>query len=360
MRGNKLQNDTTTSLQETERYFPPACRSCGLDRMAAMMKYLDSQAPSPDNTAMVIIDPPKGHRSGFISLIGRPNVGKSTLLNFILRQNVAPVSPRPQTTRQRQLGILSLAHAQLIFVDTPGFHKPHHKLGEWMNTVAQDVLVDSDVILAIFDISQPTQDDDKIVVEAIQNLEKPPVHFVALNKIDLIGEEEIKSRVEHFQNILPQAKVIPISATRGDQVQTLIDRLIDSLPLGPRYYPEEDITDATEREISADLIRAAGMNLLREELPHSIAVRIDTFKERGDHGAYIAATLFVERESQKGIVIGKNGSMLKKIGTQARKEIEEMSGRKVYLELRVKVLKGWRNDIAALRRLGYDKKGHSG
>jgi GTP-binding protein Era len=319
--------------------------------------HLDSAAPSPDNTAMVITDPPAGHRSGFIGLIGRPNVGKSTLLNVYLNQNVAPVSPRPQTTRKRQLGILTLPHAQLIFVDTPGLHKPHHKLGEWMNTIAQEVLADSDIILAIFDINEPIHEEDVIVAEAIKNLENSSVLYAALNKVDLIGEEEIKEREDLYHNLLPQAAVFPISATRGDQVQSLLDRMIDSLPLGPRYYPEEDITDSTEREIAADLIRAAALELLRDEVPHCIAIRIDQFVERGEHGAYIAATLFVERESQKGIVIGKGGSMLRDIGSLSRKEIEQMSGRKVFLDLRVKLLKGWRNDIPALRRLGYDKKG---
>ncbi len=306
---------------------------------------------------MSITDPPEGHRSGFVGLIGRPNVGKSTLLNCFLRQDIAPVSHRPQTTTQRQLGILTLPRAQLIFVDTPGLHKPHHKLGEWMNATAEGTLADSDVILSIFDISQFPQDEDVIVAKAIQSLEDIPVLFAALNKIDLIGEDQIKDRVDQFQDLLPRAEVITISATRGDNVQLLLERMIDSLPLGPRYYPEEDITDTTEREISAGLIRSAAMDLLKEEVPHSIAVRIDEFRERGNKGAYIVATLFVERESQKGIVIGKDGSMIRKIGTQARKKIEEMSGRKVFLELRVKLLKGWRNDIAALRRLGYDKKG---
>jgi GTP-binding protein Era len=306
---------------------------------------------------MTITDPPAGHHSGFIGLIGRPNVGKSTLLNYFLKQNIAPVSPRPQTTTQPQLGILTLPNAQLIFVDTPGLHKPHHKLGEWMNTAAEETLADSDVILAIFDISQPPQDEDVIVAEAISNLQDSPILFTALNKIDLIQEDQIKDRVDQFRNLLPQADVIPISATRGDQVQFLLERMIASLPVGPRYYPEEDITDATEREISAGLIRSAAMELLKEEVPHSIAIQIDEFIERGDQGAYIAATLFVERESQKGIVIGQGGSMIRKIGTKAREGIEEMSGRKVFLKIRVKVLKGWRNDIAALRRLGYDKKG---
>jgi GTP-binding protein Era len=306
---------------------------------------------------MVITDPPPSHRSGFIGLIGRPNVGKSTLINVYLKQPVAPVSPRPQTTRQRQLGILTLPHAQMIFIDTPGLHKPHHKLGEWMNSIAQDVLADCDIILSIFNISEPIQDEDVIVIEAIQTTGDPPVLYAALNKIDLIGEVEIEESVDQFQKLLPQAMILPISATRGDQVQFLLDRMIGSLPLGPRYYPEEEITDATEREIAADLIRAAALQLLRDEVPHCIAIRIDQFLERNDHGAYIAATLFVERESQKGIVIGKGGSMLREIGSLARKEIEEMSGRKVFLDLRVKLLKGWRYDIPALRRLGYDKKG---
>jgi GTP-binding protein Era len=318
---------------------------------------LDSRVHSPHNTTMVITDPPGGHRSGFIGLIGRPNVGKSTLLNSFLKQSVAPISPRPQTTTKRQLGILTLPHAQLIFIDTPGFHKPHHKLGEWMNAVVEDVLKDSDTILVIFDLSQPPQDEDKILAAAIINLDNPPPLLAALNKLDLIGEEEIEDRLDSFRELLPGAEFIPISATRGDHVQSLLERMIDSLPFGPRYYPEEDITDATEREISADLIRSAAMKLLKEEVPHSIAVYIDEFIERGDHGAYITATLFVERESQKGIVIGKGGSMIRKIGTLAREEIEHMSGRRVYLDLRVKLLKGWQNDIAALRRLGYDKRG---
>jgi GTP-binding protein Era len=318
---------------------------------------LDMPASSPENIDMVITDPPDGHRSGFIGLIGRPNVGKSALLNAYLNQNVVPVSPRPQTTRQRQLGILTLPHAQLIFIDTPGLHKPHHKLGKWMNVVAEDVLTDCDIILAIFDISQPVQDEDRLVATTINNLKNQPILFMALNKIDLIPQEEIKERMDQFQNLLPQAETHPISATRGDQIQLLLERMIDTLPLGPRYYPEEYITDSTEREIAADLIRAAALKLLRNEVPHSIAIRIDQFLERGENGAYIAATIFVERESQKGIVIGKGGSMLREIGTRAREEIEQMSGRRVFLDLRVKVLKGWRNDIVALKRLGYDKKG---
>jgi GTP-binding protein Era len=194
------------------------------------------------------------------------------------------------------------------------------------------------------------------VIDQLSDVDELPIQIVALNKIDLLSEAELSQRLEEFQHLLPQAQMIPISATLEHQVQSLLQALIDNLPLGPRFYPEADITDATEREISAGLIRSSAMGLLRAEVPHAIAVWLDEFKERGDHGAYIAATIFVERPSQKGIVIGKGGSMLRKIGTQARQEIEQMSGRKVYLELRVKVLKGWRNDIEALKRLGYHKR----
>jgi len=296
----------------------------------------------------------EGHHSGYVGLIGRPNVGKSTLLNAYLKQSIAPVSPHPQTTRTRQLGILTMPEYQVIFVDTPGLHTPHHKLGEWINTHVEEVLRDCDVLLVIFDMSQPPHEDDRRVARAMEHLEQPPQILIALNKVDLLSTEMISIRISAFESMLPNVERIPISATRGDQLQALLEKLISLLPLGPLYYPEEDITDTTEREIAANLIRVTAMQLLRDEVPHSIAVSIDQFTERGDHGAYIAATLYVERESQKGIVIGKGGSMLKEIGTRARKEIERMSERKVFLELQVKVLKGWRNDIAALRRLGYD------
>jgi GTP-binding protein Era len=321
------------------------------------IEQLDTPSSCPDNNVMAFKDIPEGHRSGFIGLIGRPNVGKSTLLNALLMQTIAPVSPRPQTTRQQQLGILTLPDAQLIFVDTPGLHKPHHKLGERMNTIAEEVLEDADVLLVMFDLSKPPQAEDRMVAEVIGQIEDPPLQFLALNKVDLLEEGEVEQRVNEFKVLLPEAQAFLISATLGYQVQALLDAIVQALPLGPRYYPEEDITDATEREIAAGLIRSTAMKLLRKEVPHAIAVRIDEFSERGDRGAYISATIFVERESQKGIVIGKGGTMVKQIGIQAREEIEEMSGRKIHLDLRVKVLKGWRNDIAALKRLGYYRKG---
>ncbi len=300
-------------------------------------------------------DTSEEYRSGYVGLIGRPNVGKSTLLNAILGQSITPVSPRPQTTRHNQLGILSLPYAQVIFVDTPGLHKPHNKLGEWMNQSALEVLEDVDTIVVIFDVSQPPNEEDYQVAEAIKALNGSLPVIVALNKVDELSKDKISHHFSAYEGLLPEAEFLTISATRGDQREALVDKIIDTLPPGPPYFDDDIITDATEREIAADLIRTACLELLREEVPYSIAVRIDDYKERGESGAFIAATLFVERESQKGIVIGKGGNMLKKIGTSARKKIENAVGRKVYLELRVKVLPKWRNDTTQLRRFGYGR-----
>ncbi len=293
------------------------------------------------------------HRSGFVTLIGRPNVGKSTLINTFLGQSIAPVSFRPQTTQRSQLGILTLPDAQLIFVDTPGLHQPHHKLGERMNEYARDAIRDVDVILAIFDASKGPNEEDALVSDLIQGMMSELPLLAALNKIDLLTKTDLDQHLEQYQSLLPGVDYIQISATRGDNIDELLEKLIEAIPHDPRLFPEGELTDLSEREITSDLIRASAMQHLREELPYVIAVRIDDFKERGDVGAYIAATIFVERDSQKGIVIGKSGTMLRQIGTSARKEIELMSGRKIFLELRVKVLPKWRNNPNALRRLGY-------
>jgi GTP-binding protein Era len=301
---------------------------------------------------------PAQHRSGFVAVVGRPNVGKSTLINRLLQQNVAAVSARPQTTLRRQLGILTLPHAQAIFVDTPGIHKPHHKLGEAMNLSAEEALADSDALLVLFDLSHPPSDDDRRVADRVHSLPASPPILIGMNKMDLLDAETLAERMAQYEALLPGKQSLPISATRGDNCEELLHRLVELLPQGPRYYPADEITDIFERDIAADLIRAAALDLLRDEVPHCIAVRIDDYKERDEHGAFVRATLFVERESQKGIVIGKQGSMLREIGTRARLQIEQMSGRKVYLELRVKVLPRWRNDVQALRRLGYRVRGN--
>jgi GTP-binding protein Era len=295
------------------------------------------------------------YKSGFIAVMGRPNVGKSTLLNRLLGQKVAATSPKPQTTRLQQLGILTLPNAQLILIDTPGLHNPQHKLGEFMNQDAKIALEDADLALLILDISTPPSSEDQLFSEALGELTEKPEVILALNKTDKLTLDEIDERKAEYKELYPDVKMHLISAASGENLPKLVDELIESLPEGPQLYPEEQVTDLYEREIAADLIRAAAMLHLQQELPHVIAVRIDEYKERNEEGAYIEATIFVERDSQKGIVIGEGGKMIKKIGSTARKEIEAMSDRKVFLKLRVKVRKNWRNDPNALRLFGFKK-----
>ncbi|NOQ39556.1 MAG: GTPase Era [Anaerolineales bacterium] len=295
------------------------------------------------------------YRSGFIAVMGRPNVGKSTLLNRLLNQKIAAVSPKPQTTRLQQFGILTLQDAQLIFIDTPGLHHPQHKLGEFMNQDARIALEDADSALVVFDSSFPPSEEDHLFGKIIKEVKNQPAVFIALNKTDKITSTQLKEQKDRYQALLPEAELIPVSAITGENIDSLLAALKDSLPEGPQLYPADQITDLYERDIAADMIRAASMLHLQRELPNVIAVRIDEYNERNDHGAYIEATIFVERDSQKGIVIGEGGKMIKRIGSTARKEIEAMSGRKVFLKLRVKVKKNWRNDINALRLFGFKK-----
>ncbi len=292
-------------------------------------------------------------RAGFVAVMGRPNVGKSTLINALLGTKIAAVSPWPQTTRKRQAGILTLEEAQIILMDTPGVHQPLHKLGEHMNEEAARVLEESDLGLFIVDASQPPNEEDQLLAGLVRELAHPVPGILVLNKQDLVDPETLDDHREQYQSVLPQFEPISISATQGENIQDLIEAIASKLPENPPFYPEDQLTDTFERDIAADLIREAALMHLRAEVPHSIAVRIDEYREQNEHGAYIEATLFVERESQKAIVIGQGGSMTKKIGTYARHEIERMSGRKIFLRLRVKVRKNWRNDEKTLHLLGF-------
>ena len=304
-------------------------------------------------------------RSAFIAIIGRPNVGKSTLLNALLGQKIAAVSSKPQTTRKRQLGILTTDTAQLVFVDTPGMHTPRHKLGTFLNQEAEQSLEGVDVILWLVDGSVRPTDEDKQIASLLTHLARRTPLVLAANKIDLIPAEILTRNLEAYQISLKQVRVddrregrkevqvISISAAQNLNLDELKELLVSLAPVRPPEYDEEQVTDSYERDIAGDLIREACLLRLREEVPHGVGVRIDEFTERENGMLYIAATVFVERESQKGIVIGEGGKMLKQIGSSARKEIEEMGGRPVFLEIRVKVLKDWRNNEDALRRLGY-------
>jgi len=292
-------------------------------------------------------------RTGFITILGKPNVGKSTLVNALLGQKIAAVSPKPQTTRHRQLGILTTGTAQLIFVDTPGIHNPRHKLGQFFNQEAEEALEGVDVALFLVDASIEPDDDDRLAADLLRSLRRKPDLVLVLNKIDVVPAEALEARRAAYLALVPGAPTVAISATRRDGLADLLNALESRLPVRQAEYPEDQVTDLYEREIAVELIREAALIYLQQEVPHALAVRLDEFTERENGNAYIAATLFVERDSQKGIVIGEGGMMLKRIGSAARKEIEAMSGRKVYLELRVKVEKDWRDDENALRRFGY-------
>ncbi|MFB8421243.1 GTPase Era [Priestia megaterium] len=290
-------------------------------------------------------------KSGFVSIIGRPNVGKSTFLNRVIGQKIAIMSDKPQTTRNKIQGVYTEDQAQIVFIDTPGIHKPKHKLGDFMMKVAQNTLKEVDLILFMINATEGLGRGDEFIIERLRDT-KTPV-FLVINKIDEIHPDELFSIITNYKDLYPFAEIVPISALQGNNVERLLDQIKQRLPEGPQYYPADQVTDHPERFIITELIREKVLHATREEIPHSIAVVMDSMQRRDNGAVYVGATIIVERDSQKGIVIGKQGKMLKEVGRKARADIEALLGSKVFLELWVKVQKDWRNRASHLRDFGF-------
>ncbi|MBB5173933.1 GTPase Era [Texcoconibacillus texcoconensis] len=290
--------------------------------------------------------------SGFAALIGRPNVGKSTLLNHVLGQKIAIMSDKPQTTRNKVQGVYTEKRGQAIFIDTPGIHKPKHKLGNFMMRVAQNTFSEVDVILFVVDAREGIGRGDEFIIERLKNTNTPV--FLVVNKIDQVHPDELLPFIDTYREKYSFAEVVPISALEGNNVDTLMNEVFRYLPEGPQFYPEDQVTDHPERFIFSEMIREKVLHLTREEIPHAIAVDIENVRTSDDgETVLVDAVIVVERNSQKGIIIGKQGSMLKEIGRRAREDIEALLGSRVFLELWVKVEKDWRNRGRVLKEFGY-------
>ena len=295
------------------------------------------------------------YKSGFVTLIGRPNVGKSTLMNHLIGQKIAITSSKPQTTRNRIQTVYTSEEGQIVFVDTPGIHKAKNKLGEYMVNVAERTLGEVDVILWLVEPTTYIGAGERHIADQLRKVKTPVI--LVINKIDKVKKEEILESIAAYKEVCDFAEIIPVSALKGDNQEDLIKTIMKYLPYGPMFYDEETVTDQPERQIIAELIREKALRCLAEEVPHGVAVAIDQMKKRqGKKLVDIDATIICERDSHKGIIIGKHGAMLKKIGSQARPEIEEMLGMKVNLTLWVKVKKDWRDSDFLIKNFGYDKK----
>lgn len=289
--------------------------------------------------------------SGFVAILGRPNVGKSTFLNRVVGQKITIMSDKAQTTRNKIQGIYTEDDAQIVFIDTPGIHKPHSRLGDFMVESALSTLNEVDAVLFMVNATQKRGRGDDFIIERLKNVKKPI--YLVINKIDQIHPDKLLQIMDDYRNTLDYAEVFPISALEGNNCPELIESLVNTLPEGPQYYPADQITDHPERFIAGELIREKVLELTREEVPHSVAVVVDRIHREDDEKILVQATIVVERNSQKGIIIGKGGKMLKQIGVKARKDIELMLGDKVYLELWVKVQPNWKDRQVDLQALGY-------
>ncbi len=294
-------------------------------------------------------------KSGFISLVGRPNVGKSTLMNHLIGEKIAIISNKPQTTRNKITSILTKEDFQCIFIDTPGIHKPKHKLGEYMVKAAENALNEIDVVLMLIEPTEKVLEKDKYVIERLKNVKTPVI--LVINKIDTIEKEKLLQVIDNYRQLYPFAEVVPISAIKGQNTAELLKVIQQYLSEGPQYFPEDMVTDQPERQIVSEIIREKALHLLEDEIPHGIAVEVTAMKKRENKNLVdVQATIYCEKESHKGIVIGKQGSMLKKIGSRSRTDVERLLGSPIYLQLWVKVKKDWRDSDFLLKNFGYDSK----
>lgn len=296
----------------------------------------------------------KEFRSGFVAIIGRPNVGKSTLLNRVIGQKIAIMSDKAQTTRNRIQGVYTDEEAQIIFIDTPGIHKPKHALGDFMVNTAYSALKGVDAVLFVVSAIQAIGPGDRLIMERLKNLSVPV--YLLVNKIDLVHPDTLLTTIESYTNELEFSEVFPISALEGNNVPEMLTNLKEMLPIGPQYYPADQVMDHPEYFVVAEFIREKILMLTKEEIPHSVAVQVQSMQRNEDDKVEVQATIIVERKSQKGIIIGAQGSMIKKIGQLARRDIERLLDDKVYLDLWVKVQKDWRNKQTYISELGYKKE----
>ncbi|HHU6749601.1 TPA: GTPase Era [Staphylococcus pseudintermedius] len=291
------------------------------------------------------------YKSGFVTIIGRPNVGKSTFVNRVIGHKIAIMSDKAQTTRNKIQGVMTQQDAQIVFLDTPGIHKPKHKLGDYMMKVAKNTLSEIDAVMFMVNVNEEIGRGDEYIMEMLKTV-KTPV-FLVLNKIDLVHPDALMPRIEQYQHYMDFAEIIPISALEGHNVDHFINVLKSYLPEGPQYYPDGQISDHPEQFVVSELIREKILQTTSEEIPHAIGVNVERMTQESEDRVHIEAVIYVERDSQKGIVIGKGGKKLKEVGKRARLDIEHLLGSKVYLDLWVKVQKDWRNKSSFIKQMGY-------
>lgn len=329
------------------------------DFEAMLAKVLGKSQHDPAaRSASTVLNPadplPEGHKSGYVAVIGQPNVGKSTLMNQLLGEKIAIVSPKPQTTRLRQLGILTREDLQIVFVDTPGIHRPQDELGRFMVDVAQAALQDADLILFLSDVSRGPNRQDRAIAETLAALNSPAKIIQVLNKVDAAKDPGVfEANYTAHRALLPDSPYAVIAAIDGHKVADLLAMIMERLPLGPRYYDPDQVSDLPIRWIAGEMIREQVLRRAYQEVPHSVAVEVEEFKQRENGVIYLRACIYVERDGQKAILIGKGGGMLKDISSLARQDIEKFLQTRLFMEVQVKVWEGWRKDPTALRRFGY-------